>query len=136
MAARDPTAILQQLMPLAVTLGFTVARWESEEVQIGVAWRPDLCTAGDLLHGGVIMALADSAGASCAFLNLPTGAATTTVESKTNFLRAVRHGTAMATARPLHTGRSVIVVETEVRDGDGRLAAKTVQSQMVLSRPE
>ncbi len=78
------------------------------------------------------MALADSAGASCAFLNLPTGAGTTTVESKTNFLRAVREGRAAAIARPLHIGRTLIVVETEVRDTGHRLAAKVTQSQIVL----
>ena len=103
-------------------------------MRIGVGWRPDLCTSGGVLHGGVIMALADTAGASCAFLNLPAGAGTTTVESKTNFLRAVRDGSALATSKPLHTGRSLIVVETEVRDADNRLAAKVTQSQMVLSR--
>ena len=78
------------------------------------------------------MALADSAGASCAFLNVPPGGSTTTIESKTNFLRAVRNGRATASARPLHIGRSLIVVETEVCDGDSRLAAKVTQSQMVL----
>jgi 1,4-dihydroxy-2-naphthoyl-CoA hydrolase len=130
--SEDRTHILHGLMPLAATLGFTVERWDPEEVQIRTAWRPELCTAGGLLHGGLIMAVADSAGASCAFLNLPTGGATTTVESKTNFLRAVRDGAAMATARPLHIGRSLIVVETEVRDADRRLAAKVTQSQIVL----
>lgn len=80
------------------------------------------------------MALADTAGASCAFLNLPPGAGTTTVESKTNFLRAVRHGSAVAVSSPIHVGRSLIVVETEVRDSSARLAAKVTQSQMVLQR--
>jgi uncharacterized protein (TIGR00369 family) len=119
-------------MPLAATLRFTVTRWEPDNLQIFVAWRPELCTAGGVLHGGVIMALADTAGAACAFLNPPAGADTTTVESKTNFLRAVRDGAAIATTVPLHVGRSLIVVETEVRDGDSRLAAKVTQSQMVL----
>lgn len=128
----DPTHILQELMPLAATLGLTVERWEPEEVQISVAWRPELCTSGGLLHGGMIMAVADSAGASCAFLNLPKGAGTTTVESKTNFLRGVRDGRVVATANPIHVGRSLIVVETSVRDASDRLVAKVSQSQMVL----
>lgn len=128
------TRRLHELMPLASMLGFTVERWEPEMVQIVVGWRPELCTAGDVLHGGVIMALADTAGASCAFLNLPAGAGTTTVESKTNFLRAVRHGNAVAVSTPVHVGRSLIVVETEVRDSNSRLAAKVTQSQMVLQR--
>ena len=128
----DPTANLRGLMPLAATLGFTVERWEKDEVRINVDWSPDLCTSGGVLHGGVIMALADSAGAGCALLNLPEGAGTTTVESKTNFLRAVREGKAEAIARPLHVGRSLIVIETEVKGTDGRLAAKVTQSQIVL----
>lgn len=130
----DLTHSLHDLMPLAATLGLAVERWEADSVELSLAWRPDLCTAGGVLHGGVIMALADTAGASCAFLNLPPGTGTTTVESKTNFLRAVREGSAKAGSRPLHVGRSLIVVETEVRDADSRLVAKVTQSQMVLSR--
>lgn len=79
------------------------------------------------------MALADSTGAVCAFLNLPEGAqGTTTLESKTNFLRGVRSGYATASAKPLHAGRRVVVVETEIRDDDGKLAAKITQTQAVL----
>jgi 1,4-dihydroxy-2-naphthoyl-CoA hydrolase len=78
------------------------------------------------------MALADSAGAACAFLNLPDGASgTSTIESKTNFLRAVRQGTAVATARPLHVGSGTVVVETELRN-EGHLVAKVTQTQVVL----
>ena len=77
------------------------------------------------------MALADTAGAVCAFANLPDGASfTTTIESKTNFLGAVTEGTVRATARPLHVGRTTIVVETEARVDD-RLVAKTTQTQAV-----
>ena len=78
------------------------------------------------------MALADTAGATCAFLNLPEGAGTSTIESKTNFLRAVRSGTVTATSRPLHAGRTVVVVETDVTDADSRLVAKVIQTQAVL----
>jgi len=79
------------------------------------------------------MALADSTGAVCAFLNLPAGGqGTTTVESKTNFLRAVRSGYAVASSRPLHAGRKFVVVETEIHDDDGKLAAKVTQTQAVL----
>ena len=81
------------------------------------------------------MALADSAGATCAYLNLPEGAVgTTTLESKTNFLGAVRSGTAAAVATPLHVGGSTIVVETVVSDDGGRPVAKVTQTQMVLRR--
>jgi uncharacterized protein (TIGR00369 family) len=79
------------------------------------------------------MALADSSGAACAFLNLPEGAGgTTTIESKTNFFRAVRSGYAEATSKPLHVGRTIIVVDTDVRDDRGNLVARVTQSQLVL----
>jgi uncharacterized protein (TIGR00369 family) len=86
-----------------------------------------------MMHGGALMALADSAGAVVAFVNLPEGAVgTSTVESKTNFFGGVRDGTVRAVARLLHKGSTTIVVETEVRDGGGRLVAKTTQTQIVL----
>jgi uncharacterized protein (TIGR00369 family) len=79
------------------------------------------------------MTLADSLGALCAFLNLPAGAATATIESKTNFFRAVRDGHAIAVARPLHVGRTTIVVQTDIRDDGGRRVAQVTQTQAVLS---
>ena len=85
------------------------------------------------MHGGAIMALADTCGGVCAFLNLPEGAhGTATVESKTNFLRAITSGSANATTRPLHKGRTLIVLETEVAREDGKLAAKLTQTQTYL----
>jgi 1,4-dihydroxy-2-naphthoyl-CoA hydrolase len=82
------------------------------------------------MHGGAIMSLADNNGGICAFLNLPESAqGTATIESKTNFLRAVREGAVTATTRPLHKGRTMIVLETEVTDAEGRLAAKVTQTQ-------
>ena len=122
-----------ELMPLAATLGISVSRFEAAEVRASLPWAPGLCTSGGALHGGVIMALADSAGGACAYLNLPAGAqGTTTIESKTNFLRAVREGMVEASSRVLHAGRTLIVVETEVRDAKQRLAAKVTQTQLVL----
>ncbi len=80
------------------------------------------------------MALADSAGGACAFINLTPGSTgTTTVESNTNFLLGVREGSAEATSRPFHSGRTVIVVETDVRDADERLVARVMQTQLVLT---
>jgi len=97
-----------------------------------MAWAERLTTGNGILHGGALMALADSAGAGCASLNLPEDAAgTSTIESKTNFLGAVRDGDVVATARPLHVGKTTIVVETEIRAGD-RLVAKVTQTQAVL----
>jgi 1,4-dihydroxy-2-naphthoyl-CoA hydrolase len=127
------TEMIQGLVPLAATLGITADAAGPEEVVLSLDWAPSLTTGGDVLHGGIVMALADTSGAVCAFLNLPEGAVgTTTIESKTNFLAATRSGTVKAHSRPLHIGRRVIVVETEIRGEGGKLAAKTIQSQAVL----
>jgi uncharacterized protein (TIGR00369 family) len=124
---------LHELVPLAATLGIRVAEARPESVRLELDWREELCTAAGVLHGGALMSLADTGGAVSAYLNLPSGAAgTTTVESKTNLLAAVRAGTVTATSTPLHAGGTLIVVETELRDGDRRLVAKTIQTQAVL----
>jgi 1,4-dihydroxy-2-naphthoyl-CoA hydrolase len=129
----DPTEVIRGLMPLAETLGMRTGEYTPERVVLSLDWSPALCTAGGVLHGGVIMALADSAGAACAVLNLPDGASgTATIESKTNFLGAVTQGFVAATSTPLHRGGTTIVVETEVRDDAGRLVAKVTQTQIVL----
>lgn len=124
---------LTESMPFAAAAGveFTVAA--PEEVRAGLAWRADLCTVGGALHGGALMTLADSAGAVCAFLNLPAGAAgTSTIESKTNLFRAVLEGRVDAVARPLHIGGTTIVVQTDLFDATGRRVAQTTQTQAVL----
>jgi 1,4-dihydroxy-2-naphthoyl-CoA hydrolase len=127
------TEMIHGLVPLAVTLGITADAAGPDEVVLSLGWAPSLTTGGGVLHGGMVMALADTSGAVCAFLNLPEGAGgTTTIESKTNFFAATRSGTVKAHSRPLHVGRRVIVVETEIRGDNGRLAAKTIQSQAVL----
>jgi uncharacterized protein (TIGR00369 family) len=122
-------------MPFAERLGITVEHAAPDEVRGGLDWAPELCTAGGVLHGGVVMALADSVGAICAYLNLPDGATTATLESKTNFLRAVSGGHVSATSRPLHVGRTSIVVQTDVADDDARAVAIVIQTQAVLSAP-
>src|SRR5918999_2299232 len=107
------TAQLHATVPLAATLGIRVSAAAPEAVRLELDWRSELCTAGAVMHGGALMSLADSAGALCAFLNLPDGApGTTTIEAKTNLLAAVRAGTVSATAEPIHAGRTLIVVET------------------------
>ncbi|MEV4598607.1 PaaI family thioesterase [Amycolatopsis sp. NPDC049253] len=124
---------LFQTMPFAERLGLEALSQTPELVRARLAWDASLCTLGGTLHGGVLMSLADSTGAVCAFLNLPPGASgTTTLESKTNFLRAVRSGYAIASSRPLHAGRRVVVVETEIHDDEGKLVAKVTQTQAVL----
>ena len=130
---QEQTEAIRQLVPFAAALDVEVITSSADEVRARVAWQPERCTTAGVLHGGVIMSLADTTGATCAFQNLPDGAdGTTTIESKTNFLRAVRNGYAEAVSRPLHAGRTVVVVETDVTDADGRPVAKVLQTQAVL----
>jgi uncharacterized protein (TIGR00369 family) len=128
------TRFLHDTMPFAALIGAVGVAAAPEEVRARVGYAAQLCTSGGILHGGLLMALADTTGAWCAFLNLPAdGSGTTTIESKTNFLRAVRTGHVEAVSRPLHVGRTVIVVDTELRDADDRLAARVTQTQAVLA---
>lgn len=129
----EPTAALHAAMPFTARLGVTAVASAAAQVRLRLEWDPTLCTAGGLLHGGALMGLADAAGGLCAFLNLPAGATgTATISSATNFLRAVRSGHVEAVARPLSVGRTVIVVDTELRDAAGRLACRVTQTQAVL----
>ena len=123
---------LLALMPFAATCGVELEGASAEEVRGAVAWAPERCTAGGLLHGGALMVLADTLGGLCAFLNLPEGATTSTIESKTNFFRGVRSGRALAVTVPLHIGRTTIVVQTDIRDDEGRRVALVTQTQAVL----
>ena len=134
MADANLTQTMQQAMPLCATLGMDVEEFTADRVVMGVDFDERLCTSGKLLHGGLIMALADSSGAACASLNLPSDATgTSTIESKTNFLGGVREGRVVAISTPLHKGSTTVVVETEVRRaGDDRLVAKVTQTQVVL----
>src|SRR3954447_21051851 len=128
----DLNETIYAVMPLCRTLGIVTRTWQADLVEMELVWDATLCTTAGLLHGGAVMALADSAGGACAFLNLPKGAGTSTIESKTNFLGAIKDGTVTASARPLHVGGSTIVVETEIRRADGKLVAKVTQTQAVL----
>jgi uncharacterized protein (TIGR00369 family) len=121
---------LQAAIPFAAVIGIELLEATPQVVRARLEWTPERCTAGGVMHGGALMALADNGGGICAFLNLPEGArGTATIESKTNFLRAVRGGTVTATTRPLHRGRTLIVLETEIERDDGKLAAKVTQTQ-------
>ena len=127
------TKTVRDAMPYTGELGIEMLAASPDEVRGRVAWAERLTTAAGLLHGGVLMGLADSIGAFCAYLNLPEGsAATATIESKTNFFAAVRDGHVTAVARPLHTGKRTIVVDTELFDDAGRLVARVTQTQAVL----
>jgi 1,4-dihydroxy-2-naphthoyl-CoA hydrolase len=135
--ARSPDDLgrLLELMPFAARLGIVLDAAAPAEVRGRLAWASELCTAGGVLHGGVLMAFADSLAAVCAYLNLPEGATTTTTSSSTVFLRGVRDGEVAARAAPLHAGRTRIVVQTALADAAGRPVAQVTQSQAVLGAP-
>ena len=127
------TELLHSLVPFAKTLDVQVTSADPDRVQLGLEWRAELCTAGGALHGGALMALADTAGAVAAYINLPEGAqGTTTVESKTNLMHPATEGQVAAITVPLHRGRSLMVLETELLVAD-RLIAKTTQTQAILA---
>jgi uncharacterized protein (TIGR00369 family) len=127
------TAQVAAAAPFTTRLGMEFVAAAPDEVRAQLAWDESLCTAGGALHGGALMGLADNVGGFCAFLNLPDGAGgTATIESKTNFFAAVRGGHVHATSRPLHVGKRTIVVDTELRDDDGKLVARVTQTQAVL----
>jgi uncharacterized protein (TIGR00369 family) len=119
--------------PFAGLLGLEVQAADADEVRGTLAWAEERCTAGGILHGGALMGFADTLGGLCAFLNLPSGATTATIESKTNFFRAVREGTVTGVTRPLHVGRSFVVVQTDLTDDAGRHVAQVTQTQAVLT---
>jgi uncharacterized protein (TIGR00369 family) len=119
-------------MPFAKNLGIEIERVSSEEVAAHMDWAPERCTSGGVLHGGALMAFADTIGAVLAFQHLPAGTTTATIESKTNFFRPLARGKAHALARPLHVGRSFIVVQTDVTDDNGKRVIQTTQTQAVI----
>jgi len=118
---------------LAEHLGIRFVEATPERVVAELDHRPALTTVGGALHGGTLMALADTVGAAATFLNLPAGAGTTTLEPKTNFFAAGKSGTVRAEATPLHRGRRTQVWQTRVTDESGRLLSLTIQTQMVLT---
>jgi uncharacterized protein (TIGR00369 family) len=119
---------------LSEVLGIRYVEASPERIVAELTIRDDLRTVGGALHGGTLMALADTVGATAAFVNLPPGAFTTTLESKTNFFAAGRDGIVRAEAIPLHRGRTTMVWQTRVTDPSGRLLSLTIQTQMVLTR--
>jgi len=121
------------MMPFAAELGVSLEEAGPERVVAVLPWAPRLCTTGGVLHGGTLMALADSAGALVAFLGLPDGATTATITSTTQMFRPVTGGTVRAVAAPLHRGRTTVTVQTSMHNDAGKLVAQTTQSQTVRS---
>ena len=118
---------------LVDTLGIRFTEASPDRIVAELEWREALTTVGGSLHGGTLMALADTIGAAATILNLPPGATTTTIESKANFFAAGRAGTVRAEATPLHRGKRTHVWQTRVTDSTGRLLSMTIQTQMVLT---
>jgi uncharacterized protein (TIGR00369 family) len=118
---------------LADLLGIRFVDTSADRVIAELTVRDDLRTVGGALHGGTLMAFADTVGAAATIINLPPGASTTTLESKTNFFAAGRAGVVRAEATPLHRGKRTMVWQTRVTDASERLLSLTIQTQMVLS---
>ena len=114
-------------------MGMDLTEVTPERVVASMEIRPDLCTVGDILHGGALMAFADTLGGVATFVNLTKGSHTTTIESKTNFLGAAPVGTRITgECTPLHRGKTTMVWQTRVTSENGKLCAVVIQTQMVL----
>jgi uncharacterized protein (TIGR00369 family) len=119
------------LMPFAGHLGLVLDEADASRVVIRLDWAPHLCTSGGVMHGGVLMSLADTAGALVTFIGLPEGKTTATITSTSHMFRPVSGGTVRAVAVPVHRGRTTVTAETSVFDAADRLVAQTVQVQAV-----
>ena len=119
--------------PFADFLGLKITHLSAERVEAELAVRHELATVPDIMHGGAMMALADNLGGAATVMNLPKGARTATIESKTNFFAAIPVGeTARAECTPLHRGRTTMVWQTKITRNDGRLCALVIQTQIVV----
>ena len=127
------TTTIREGMPLAAHLDFEGVEGSPDAVVVRGRWAPEHCTAAGVLHGGYLMSLADAAAGMLAFLNVPAGGTTATIEAKTNFLAAVRGGSVTARAEPVHVGKRTIVLQVDVTDDDGRLVSRTLQTQAVIT---
>ena len=133
----DLSQITGRMLPFARLLGIEFVSASPERVIAELSVREDLCTIPAVLHGGAVMAFADTLGATGTALNLPRGAGTTTIESKTNFFAAAHPGeTIRAECTPLHRGRRTMVWQTRILSPDGKLLALVTQTQMVLEPPK
>lgn len=123
--------------PFARMIGVTMTLATKDRLEAELLVTPDHCTIPATMHGGAMMAFADNMGGCGAFLNMPEGMMTTTVESKTNFLRPVPVGQkALAVTTPVHIGRTLQIWKTEICREDGKVAAIVTQTQMILKARE
>jgi 1,4-dihydroxy-2-naphthoyl-CoA hydrolase len=126
---------LVALMPFAQQLGVVVDEASAGQVVARLAWAPHLCTAGGVMHGGALMALADTVGALVTFPGLPQGATTATITSTSQLFRPVTGGTVRAVGVPLHRGKTTVTAQTSLFDSASRLVAQTTQIQAVRPGP-
>ena len=123
----------REMLPFAALLGIEFVSAETDKIVARMRVREDLCTRPAVLHGGAVMAFADTLGAVGTMLNLSEGAGTTTIESKTNFLASAPAGTEIiGEATPVHRGRRTMVWQTRISTAQGRLVALVTQTQLVL----
>ena len=133
MSTESESSFVADPLPFAKLLGLELVTVTPERVEAVLQVREELCTRPAVLHGGAVMALADTLGAIATVANLADGSTTTTIESKTNFFAAIPVGdTARAECTPLHRGRTTMVWQTRVMRSDGRVAALVIQTQLVL----
>jgi len=127
------TRIKEQRLPFAELLGIEFVSAAPDKIVAEMTVREDLCTRPAVLHGGAVMAFADTLGATGTIVNLPEGAGTTTIESKTNFIAPAPAGTRIiGEATPIHRGRRTMIWQTRVSTPEGRLVALVTQTQLVL----
>jgi 1,4-dihydroxy-2-naphthoyl-CoA hydrolase len=135
MTTTIPLAAMQRLLQplLPGLMGVTLLEMSPERVLAEMEVRPDLCTAGGILHGGAYMAFADTLGAVGTVLNLPEGKRTTTTDSSTKFIGGAKAGTRVTgESVALHRGRTTMVWQTTIRSAEGKLCAVVTQTQLVL----
>ncbi|GLK66279.1 hotdog fold thioesterase [Paracoccus kondratievae] len=133
----QPAATIDVHAPYSESLGMQVISATLDEVVLHMPVTTALTNRNGVLHGGAIMSLADHAAGTATHLRLPAGATTTTMESKTNFLRPIRLGdVAEARPKPLHLGRTTMIWQTDILRGDGKLAAVVIQTQLVIEWKE
>jgi 1,4-dihydroxy-2-naphthoyl-CoA hydrolase len=133
----DPAKLVADAQPpFFHLLGGTIVEVTRDRVVAEVMVRDELTNRNGSIHGGAVMAIADNLGGTATFINMPKGAGTTTIESKTNFFAAIPVGdTLRAECTPLHRGRTTMVWQTRITRGDGKLAALVTQTQLILQKP-
>jgi uncharacterized protein (TIGR00369 family) len=129
----EMTQMAHAMMPFTEILGLEICEGSSGKVVARAKWTRERCTSDNLIHGGYLMAVADSIGAACAWLNLPEDSRTTTIESKTNFFKGLTGGHIQLIATPIHVGRTTIVVQTDITNEKDDFISRTIQTQAVIS---